>query len=59
MRFYDFMTLVWVVIWAPSVGALVYYLASSDPPKAIALGGFATVGMAVAVVLIRMFRDPG
>lgn len=56
MKFYDFMTLVWICIWAPIAGVIVYGLASSDPTRAWELGGVATVGMALAVFFIREFN---
>ena len=64
MRFYDFMTLVWAVVWAVLAGLFTFLLADGNTRgphqgKAIALGAISTVGMAVCVVFWRMFKEKG
>lgn len=64
MRFYDFMTMVWAVLWAVLAGWFVFFLADGTRPgdhqrAAFVLGGLAVMGMATCVVLWRMFKDPG
>lgn len=61
MRFYDFMTLVWAAVLAPTTGFAVYLLAGGERTgaSAIVLGGIATIGMAALVFFWRMFKDKG
>lgn len=61
MRFYDFMTLVWAALLAPTTGYGVYLLAGGQQKQshAVVLGGIATIGMAVFVFFWRMFKDKG
>lgn len=61
MRLYDFMTMVWAVLWAVPTGVFVFLIAQSNNNQegGFVLGGIATMGMAVCVVFWRMFKDPG
>ena len=61
MRLYDFMTMVWAVLWAVPTGVIVFLFAQSNNNRegGFVLGGIATMAMVVCVVFWRMFKDPG
>lgn len=58
MRFYDFMTAIWAVLWAFPTGVFVYLLAQPDETTARVTGAIAVVGMCLVVWFVRMARDP-